>query len=175
MRSGPTCSPTNSRGVNAAGINPPLPHLGRRDGQPTNPFRRPFLKPKGYQMAERAQTVAEAAKPGTNFVEPDKIQSFVYEYENFDAKLLELRMDYMAKCKTIRADQKLIVDDAKDAGIPKQSFKAVLRARALEAKAKKARDDLGDIDLQDKYDLIRHALGDLADTPLGQAATNGAH
>jgi hypothetical protein len=126
-------------------------------------------------MAERAQQVAQAARPGSNFVEPEKIQGFVSEYEKCDARLLELRMDYMAKCKVVRGDQKLIADEAKDAGIPKKSFKAVLKSRELEKKAKRARDDLGDIDLQDKYDLIRHALGDLADTPLGQAATNGAH
>jgi uncharacterized protein (UPF0335 family) len=125
-------------------------------------------------MAERA------ARSGTNFVEPEKINQFVSDYEGCQAELLKLRMDYMEKCKTVRGDMKVIVDEAKDAGIPKQSFRAVIKSRELERKAKKARDDLADIDLQDKYDLIRHALGDLADTPLGQAAIapangSGAH
>jgi uncharacterized protein (UPF0335 family) len=80
-------------------------------------------------------------------------------------------MDYMTKCKGPHGDIKSILDEAKKAGVPKASLRAVVKSRELERKAVKQRAELGDLDLQDKYDLIRHALGDLADTPLGQAAT----
>lgn len=110
------------------------------------------------------------AKAGNSFVEPEKIQNFVERLDNEDKELLSLRGSYMADCKAVREDIKTIYDEAADAGIPKKSLKAVMKAREAEKKAKAARDDLADIDLQHKFDAIRRALGDYSETPLGEAA-----
>jgi hypothetical protein len=117
-------------------------------------------------MAERA---AKAGNSGLG--DPEKLKGFVSEIEEAHERLLKLRMDYMTKCKVPRGDIKAILDAAKDAGVPKASLRAVVKSRELERKAVRQRDDLADLDLQAKYDAIRHALGDLADTPLGKAAT----
>lgn len=125
-------------------------------------------------MAERA---AKAGNSGAG--DPKKLAGYVEEIEAAHDRLLKLRMDYMRDCKGPRADIKAILDTAKDNGIPKAALKAVVKARDLERKAEAQREDLGDLDLQSKYDAIRHALGDLADTPLGAAAMpvakNGQH
>lgn len=111
----------------------------------------------------------------TNGFDPDKTKSFVEGIEACDRALEKEHMDYMKRCKKHHEQKRAIYDDAKSTlQIPKQSLKAVIKARALERKAEKAREDLEDIDLVDKFDLIRHALGDLADLPLGQAAMSAA-
>lgn len=120
-------------------------------------------------MAERA---AKAGNSGHG--DPEKLKGFVTEIEDANARLLTLRSEYMNKCKGPRSDIKAIYGAAKDAGVPRASLRAVVKARDLERRAERQRDDLGDLDLQAKYDAIRHALGDLADTPLGQAALPAA-
>lgn len=112
-------------------------------------------------MAERA---------GNNFVPSEKIIDFVNRIEFVGEEMDSAKGTYMQECKERREDIRSIIKEAKDAGIPAQSLKAVIKARELERKAKAARDDLGDLDHQEKYDLIRHALGDFADLPLGKAA-----
>jgi len=113
----------------------------------------------------------------TNGFDPEKTKSYVGRVENLHKDLQTERGKYMATCKAIREDIKVVFAEAKDEGFPNKSLKAVVKARELERKANAQRDDLGDLDLQDKFDMIRHALGDLADTPLGKAATvkNGMH
>jgi uncharacterized protein (UPF0335 family) len=115
-------------------------------------------------MAERA------ARAGDNFASPEKVTEFVDRIENMHDEMESAKGEYMAECKARREDIKSIYDEAKDEGIPKKALKAVITARQLERKAKAARDDLADLDLQDKFDLIRLKLGDLSETPLGEAA-----
>lgn len=65
-----------------------------------------------------------------------------------------------------RQDQKLIFDSAKDAGFDVRAMRVALKDR------KTGRDKVEQ--LQAVVDVYKHALGDLADLPLGQAAINRA-
>lgn len=124
-------------------------------------------------MARKKKTVVEgeapAPKPGGNGYDRDKVTGFVERLENLNADKQHIMMDALRDCKSVHEDIKLVYQEAKDeAGIPKKALKNVIKARALEAKAAAVREDLENED-QDNYDLIRQALGDLADTPLGGA------
>lgn len=117
---------------------------------------------------------AGAPRPSlSNGFSPELVSGFVDRIETLYGDLLSEKSEYMLKAKAIRADMALVFDEAKDKDIPKKALKAVIKARDLEAKAIAARDDLED-DLQDSFDNIRHALGDLADLPLGEAALETA-
>ncbi len=113
-------------------------------------------------MAERA------AQPANN-----EGTKFVTRIESVDKELETLKGKYMSECKALREDKKEILNEAKDAGFTKAAIKAVVKARELDRKAKEAYEDL-DLADRDTFDSIRHALGDLAELPLGQAAVNAA-
>jgi len=112
--------------------------------------------------------IEDAPKPGHNGFDPKAVSSFVARIEGLHGDLLHERSQYMLRCKGVREDISLVYDDAKDAGVPKRALKSVVKARELEAKAAKVRDELEAEDME-SHDLIRQALGDLAELPLGQA------
>jgi uncharacterized protein (UPF0335 family) len=120
-------------------------------------------------MARKKNGESESPRPASNGYDPDEVKSFVSRVENLYGDLDKEKSAYMLDCKQIRGAMKEVYDEAKEAGIPKKELKAVIKARALERKAEAARDDL-EAESQDTFDMIRHALGDLADLPLGQAA-----
>ncbi len=105
----------------------------------------------------------------TNGFDAQKTQSFVDRIEALDRQKESERGAFMATCREIEDDKNEILEEAKGAGIPTKALKRVLKTRALERKVEAIRDALED-DEQDTFDLIRQALGDLQDTPLGQAA-----
>lgn len=115
---------------------------------------------------------AATAKAGHNSLS-DQGKAFVERVENLHGDLMKLRMSYMSECKTVREDIAAVLQEAKEAQIPKKVIKTTVKVRELERKADEAREEL-DIADRDTFDNIRHALGDLADTPLGQAATAAA-
>jgi F0F1-type ATP synthase membrane subunit b/b' len=110
---------------------------------------------------------------GSNGIEADLVQPFCDRIENLMDQLATEKGEYMQRCKSIREDITLVLTEAKDAGIPKKAFKAVIKTRELEQKLEAIRDDL-EAEQQETYDQIRHALGDLADTPLGGATLSKA-
>lgn len=112
-------------------------------------------------------------KAGHNGFDPEKAQSFVSRVENLNQDMETLKAEHMAKCKAVREDIKDVLEEAKGEGIPKGALKAVIKVRELERKAERARDDL-DSDVQGDFDNLRLALGDLAETELGQAAMDKA-
>lgn len=114
--------------------------------------------------------MAEILKVVGNGFDPEVVGNAVKRVESLEADILAARMKYMSEARAIKGDINIVMGEAKDAGIPKKELKAVLRSRALERRAAAARDDLEDSDSIDTYDQIRLALGDLDDTPLGQAA-----
>lgn len=123
---------------------------------------------------KRKQTEEAAAPtaptPGGNGFDRAKTQSFVERIESLMADKRSVMMTAVSKCGAIQGDIKLVYDEAKDeTGLPKKALRNVIKARELERKAADVRDDLEGED-QDNFDLIRQALGDLADTPLGRAA-----
>ena len=110
------------------------------------------------------------AKPAGNGYDPEQVKQVVKSCEELDAEIATIMSEAMLACKDKHSEKKDIIDDAKKSyGIPKKEVRAVLKIRSLERKAEKTRDDLT-AESQDRVDMIRHALGDLADTPLGQAA-----
>jgi uncharacterized protein (UPF0335 family) len=113
--------------------------------------------------------MAEKAKPSSQAPDP----KFVTRIENLERQIEGLRDDIKEEVKVLREDIKQVYDEAEDNGVPKAALRAVLKARSLEKKAKAARDKLDPFN-QDRFDLIRHALGDLADTPLGAATLEAA-
>ena len=113
--------------------------------------------------------MAETSKPGRNGYDPEKVAAFYERIENLYSDLATERGEYMAKCKAIREDITDVIDEAKDvAGIPKKVMKAVIKQQQLLEKAEGVRTNLED--LADEFDQLKHALGLLEDTPLGQAA-----
>ena len=107
----------------------------------------------------------------SNGYDPELVKSFVARIVTLQGDLASMKGSYMAECKSVRGDITTVLDEASDKGIPKKALKAVLKIHALEKQAEAAREDSG---AADDIDMIRHALGELADTPLGQAATGAA-
>lgn len=113
-------------------------------------------------------------KPGGNGFDPALTQNFVERIENLHDEIASIMMNALTECKAVHADIKIVYQEAKDeAGIPKKALKRVIKARSLERKASEVREELEGED-QDNFDLIRQALGDLAETPLGQATMASA-
>jgi hypothetical protein len=110
---------------------------------------------------------------GHNGFRPEAAKEFVARVERLLDDLASEKGEYMRKAKAIREDIQLVIDDAEAAGIPKKELKAVIKTRELETRAAAIRDDL-EGDAQSVFDMIRAALGDFADTPLGQAALDQA-
>jgi uncharacterized protein (UPF0335 family) len=117
-------------------------------------------------MPKRKKTEDQAAAAGHNRADP---VNYVERVERLHAEILKERAECMVTCRALRADINEVLQEANEAGIARRSLKAVLKARALEAKADAVREDLEPED-RVGYDDIRVALGDFADTPLGQAA-----
>jgi uncharacterized protein (UPF0335 family) len=113
----------------------------------------------------------ERATEGANGrFDTEKTQGFVERIENLHADIASIMGEALNACRAVHGDIKIVYQEAKDeAGIPKNALKKVVKARALEQKARAVREDLEAED-QDDFDRIRQALGDLADLPLGQAA-----
>ncbi len=118
--------------------------------------------------------IADTKPARTNGFDPGKVQGYVERIESLHADIATEMATALNACRQIHGDIKQVYQEAKDeAGVPKKALKKVVKARGLERKAAECRADLEGDDL-DSYDLIRHALGDLADTPLGAAATDRA-
>jgi hypothetical protein len=108
---------------------------------------------------------------GRNRANPDEMASFVDKYEELEKEILREKMSYMERCRRIREQQKDLLDDAKDQGLPKNVVKAVVKARDLERKVESLLEEMED-DAAQLFKDIREALGDYADLPLGQAAVS---
>jgi uncharacterized protein (UPF0335 family) len=115
-------------------------------------------------MAERKGS----AVTGNGF-DPKQAKLWQGEYEKHNERLLELRMAYMADCKDVREDMSDVLDRAKEAGISKRLIKDTSKIRELNARINKI-ESHGESEENETLQQFRHALGDLADTPLGQAA-----
>lgn len=113
------------------------------------------------------------AQHGNGF-DPERTKQCIDRIEAVLADIESIKGSAMAKCREKHDEIAEIYEEAKTAwGIPKRALKAVVKVRAAERKLKAMREGLEDDD-QDSFDQIRHAIGDLADTPLGQAALDAA-
>ena len=106
---------------------------------------------------------------------PNLVIEFVGRIENLHADLEKEKSAYMLACKALREDIRAVLEEAQGKGLPKKPLKAIVKQRALEKKVAACRDDLDDIDHLSAFDIMKAALGDLADLPLGQAAMGAQH
>jgi len=113
--------------------------------------------------------MAEAQPGKSNGYDAKVVKGFVSRIEELNAEKQREHMAYMGKCKELNEDIGEILDEAKGKGIPRKALRLVVKTRKLQAKVEAIREDL-EGDQQDDYDLLRHCLGDLADTELGEAA-----
>lgn len=127
---------------------------------------------RSTKLAKRAKAVKEDGSVpthGGNGFNADQAKAFKARVESLMGDLAVERSEYMNNCKSIRADVKIVLDEAKAAGIPKKEFKQVIETARLVNKINSIREDLVG-DEQDNYDLLVTALGGFGELPLGQAA-----
>lgn len=115
-------------------------------------------------MAERSGSAVKG-----NGFDPKAAQLWQREYEKRLEKLAELKSAYMIDCKDVRDDMKDVLDRAKEVGIPKRAIKDTAKIRELLKRIENIETG-GEAEDSETLEQFRHALGDLADTPLGAAA-----
>lgn len=114
-------------------------------------------------------------QPGmSNGIDPTIAKRFVGDIERHLDALLSERGIYMAKCKDIRGLIKETKDRAADAGISRKSLNTLLKERDLRKKMEALYDGEDGEELEEQVDLLKHALGELGDLPLGKAAVEKA-
>lgn len=125
--------------------------------------------PKRTPRAESGKELHATAKPGHNGYNREQIEGYVNEFEEHDEAIAEIMRKAREACQPHVDDQKAIVKAAaENAHVPKKVFRAMLRERSLERKRDAVRGTLSE-DQQETLDQVKHALGILADTPLGGA------
>lgn len=111
------------------------------------------------------------AKSQDTNLKPETVVQFTKDIERLLGEMESKKGEYMSWCKKHRELINGYYDRASDAGMPKKALKAVIKTRVLEGKIENLQADLEEDELTESYETIRSALGDLADTPLGKAAT----
>lgn len=110
-----------------------------------------------------------------NGYDEEKARNYFAKVEGHLDELATERGEFMRRCKVIRDRISEVVTEARDdLGVPKKAFKAVVKEHELRRKLDAVRDDLDDSELIDAFDLLKAALGDFADLPLGAAALSKA-
>lgn len=108
-----------------------------------------------------------------NGYDPQILGSFNSRIENLYGDLATEKGESMSRCRAIHQDIDAVLKEAKNAGIPKKEFKAVIKKRTLLAKVEEIRADLEGESVE-TFDQIEFALGKFAETALGSAALNAA-
>lgn len=117
--------------------------------------------------------MAETVKPGRNGFDPEKANKFVEAIEEQDDKIAEIMADAREACQPHKDQIKDIKNTAAEEGFAKKPLNAVLAKRKHLRKADNADVALND-GQKDDFEQIQHALGMLAETPLGQSALQAA-
>lgn len=97
------------------------------------------------------------------------LKRFVGDIERHHETIASYKGEHAQRVKSVQEMISEVFDRAKDAGIPRKELKAVIKERRLLAQIENIREELED-DQQETLDQIKHALGMLADLPLGEAA-----
>lgn len=106
---------------------------------------------------------------GTQKLDPDKVKSYVKRIEALHEEIASLTGEHMSECKQLREDIKSVVESAAADGIDPKALKVEVKVRSYKRKIKKVENDLEGSQVK-ALNEIRRGLGDLNDTPLGQAA-----
>jgi len=111
----------------------------------------------------------------SNGYDETKARNYFGRVETLLDELATERGEFMKRCKVLRDHIDEIVTEARDdLGVPKKAFRAVVREHELKRKLDAVRDDLDDSEIQDAFDLLKIALGDFGELPLGAAALQRA-
>lgn len=108
-----------------------------------------------------------------NGYDPEAVTKFVGRIELLESEKQILKDKCKEDCEPISADIKEVMDEAKEAGIPKKELKAALKARELRRKIDDQREKLNEYE-QNNFDNLVLALGGLKDLPLGEFAIKAA-
>lgn len=120
-------------------------------------------------MAARLENIKKTPQAGHSGVDPKKLQLFIDRSENMQDRVDKISDAAKEACSPIREDMKDAAGEACDTlGISRSVYSAILRKRRLIKKANAVQGKLND-DHQDSYELVEHALGMMADLPLGRA------
>lgn len=113
----------------------------------------------------------ETAEKPTTGLNGKKLMKFVKRWESLQGDIDEIMSNAKDACTPHREDQDEVVKEAAEAGFSKKEFKTLLRKRRLEERLEHVADSL-DADQRETYDAFLHAIGDLAETPLGKVAAS---
>lgn len=105
----------------------------------------------------------------TNGFDATILKRFVGEIDKHKEAMASRQGEYMKYCRDQRELISAVFDRAKDAGIPRAELKAALKERDLQKKIEALREDM-EPEQAETFDQIKHALGMLADLPLGATA-----
>lgn len=105
-----------------------------------------------------------------NTLDRKTVEQFLKDYERHDADIRVIKAENAKRCRDVQERQKKIVDLAKGAGMTAKAFLTEVRNRRDQARIDERTADLEDND-KDSFEAIQAALGQLADTPLGAAAS----
>ena len=109
---------------------------------------------------------------GNNIPLNEILRQGVDEIERHFDDILSAQGKYMAEAKRIRGQISDVKERLKALGVPKKELNAVLKRRDIKRKFEKVREEM-ELEAQELLDSYEQALGDLRDTPLGEAAVSG--
>ena len=130
---------------------------------------------KAAEIPEKTGIVHEdaaTARTGHNGFDPEKLRGYVDAYEEEQSLIDEIMREARERCQPHKDNQKEIKSNAADeAQVPKKVFSAVLAKRRLQFKAENVDAALNEPQ-KETFEQVQHALGMLAETPLGAAVLN---
>jgi uncharacterized protein (UPF0335 family) len=108
-----------------------------------------------------------------NKIGSDVADRYVQRIEQLLDDIATLRAENAERCEIIREEVKEIYLDAREAGLAIKPLKALIRVRELSRKQHAVRKKL-DPDQLSEFEQLVEALGEFAETPLGEAAVLAA-
>jgi len=106
---------------------------------------------------------------GFNGFKGDELKGYLSEIAGADDELLSMKSAYMLQCKGPRRKIRDVMVAAKTAGMNMVALRTLVADDRAKRRQERRIDALEADDKAD-YDAMQEALGELADTPLGQAA-----
>lgn len=109
----------------------------------------------------------------SNGYDGQELERYLQSIDSADDELDTLKGEHMTACKGPRGRIKDTLAAARDAEINMPAFRAFLAKHRAERKQAKRVAEL-EADDANEYEMMRNALGEFGETPLGQAALERA-
>ncbi|KAB0269013.1 hypothetical protein [Microvirga brassicacearum] len=122
-------------------------------------------------MARKPRAAKKQAS--TNGFDATVLNDIVHRFDELNDELASAKGVYMKRARDIADSKRGLIEEAKSRGIATKPLKAVLKEIDLSRKIAATRSEL-EADDADQAELMRSALGDFADLPLGAAAVTAA-